>query len=328
MRKVLTTILFLSTILLNGAIFWDGSESSDFADVNNWNGQNPPSAISGEALNHDTNGGNAPELSIGDFSIVSYVFGAGSSGVGQSTGLTLSGGSLTTSGDFEVATGRDDHFATVTMTGGLLGIGGNLDAIDNADDGFTESLTINQSGGIIEGANQLRGDVNVNVSGGIFRVGSSTTFGSTTTFAGSGSWFNNDSDFSLSASGVVEFDVFQFNHDQFKLDTLGTGYTTSLDLTGGTVKIVFAEDFTLSVGDSWDFILDGPIDYSTVSSANIDSSLSFDGSQVITWDTTNWEGEGILEIASISPVPEPAAIAILLGFFALLAALIRRRVQP
>lgn len=327
MKKILILLAASLPLCSHGAIvFWDGSESADFSDPLNWNGNNPPATVTGNDYQQDANGDNAPVLSIGGFSGGFYRFGGGTFGENETTSLTISGGSLTTTSDFEIATGRENHVATVSIQGGSLDVGGNMDNIDNRSTGISSVFTINQTSGTVTGVNQFRGDVNYNISGGVFEVGSSSTFHSTTNFAASASWQNNDSDFISSGTGIVRFGVYSAGNDQF-ISNAGIGFGLSLDLTGGTVEIDFAEDFALNEGDSWQFVDMTVASYYTLSAANVSDSLSFDGTQVITWDTANWESDGILEIDSIAPVPEPAGFAIYFGLAALGAILLRRRVR-
>lgn len=326
MRKIFIISTLSWAVCAQGiTIFWDGSESSDFSDPLNWNGSNPPATVSGNDFQQDANGANAPILSSGTYATGFYRFAGSSFGEDETTNFTMTGGSLSTTSDFEIATGRENHVATASIQGGSLDVGGNMDNIDNRSTGISSVLNINQTGGVVSGVNAFRGDINYNISGGVFEVGSSTAFQSATSFSASASWQNNDSDFSLTGSGIVRFDIFSAGNDQFTNNS-GLGFGLSLDLSGGTVEIVFAQDFAITVGDNWDFIGFTTPGYYTVSTANIADSLSFDGTQVITWDTSQWS-DGILSVGSISPVPEPSTIAVYIGVAALGVVLVRRRMR-
>lgn len=331
MKKLLFSILPLAlTSSAIAAVGWDGSESSDFSDVNNWGFASPPVSLSGEALNHDTNGSNAPIFSSGVLNVTSYVFGPSAFGANVNTSLILNGGSLTTTGDFEIATGRDNHQATVDISNGsVLEVGGNLDNINNNAGVTSSTFTLNVlNGGVIQGVNQFRGDSDVNVSGGTFHVGSIVGAATTTTFAASGSWINNDSDFVLSGTGQVVFDVFGVGSvDQFSNNSGQGAFGLSLDLSGGTVVLALDPGYSPAISDSFDLIAFVASDYFTLSASNVADSLitgGVDAGKFVEWDTTLWETDGILSVGAIV-IPEPSSFAVLTSLLAVSLVIARRK---
>lgn len=326
--KILISLLLTSLSLPAATFSWDGSESSDFSDVDNWGFANPPTTLSGQDLGQDDNGANAPVYSSGSLSIGFYRFGISSFGANQSSNLTLNGGSLSTSSDFEVATGRDNHTAVVDISNGsVLDVGANLDNIDNSASGTASTFTINVlSGGTVQGVNQIRGDVDLNVSAGTFEVGGTVGSASSTTFNASASWLNNDSDFVLSGTGQVVFDVFGVGQVDTFSNNSAAGFGFSIDLTGGSVVLALDSGYDPMIGDSFD-VLDIVLpSYYTVSAANVQDSLITGGAnagQYVEWDTSLWESDGILSVGSV--VPEPSSYALLVGILGLGWVMVRRR---
>ena len=144
-----TAVAVLSMIggSAQGAVYWAGSVSSDWANVNNWSGGLPSTSGVGDAIINPGSPNATPQVS----SVVSTV---GQTYVSTGAGLNIvSGGQLTT---VSLVTGQWGNSNVVDVSGGALNISSSLLLGNNGYDG-----KINISGGTVT-ANYL----SINTGGG------------------------------------------------------------------------------------------------------------------------------------------------------------------
>ena len=145
-----TAVAVLSMIggSAQGAVYWAGSVSSDWANVNNWSGGLPSTSGAGDAIINPGSPNATPQVSSVTDATVGNIY------VSVGAGLNIvSGGQLTT---VSLITGQWGNSNVVDVSGGALNISSNLMLGNSGYDG-----KINISGGTVT-ANYL----SINTGGG------------------------------------------------------------------------------------------------------------------------------------------------------------------
>lgn len=149
--------LFLETA--GAAVYWNGTLSSDWADVNNWTGGLPSDPLAGDAV---VNPGTTFVTPVVSTSVAPTV---GQTYISTNAGLSVvSGGQLTT---VSLVTGQFGNSNVVDVSGGQLNITSNLLLGNSGYDG-----KINISGGSVTASN-----LSINTGGGArMNLGGSGSF--------------------------------------------------------------------------------------------------------------------------------------------------------
>jgi hypothetical protein len=145
-----TTVAVLSMMAgpVQGAVTWNGSVSSDWANVNNWGGGLPSTSGAGDAIINQGSPNNKPQVSSVVGATVGNIY------VSIGAGLNIvSGGQLST---ISLITGQWGNSNVVDVSGGTLNISNNLLLGNSGYDG-----KLNISGGSVT-ANNL----SINAAGG------------------------------------------------------------------------------------------------------------------------------------------------------------------
>jgi hypothetical protein len=152
-----TFCLFLE--MAEAAVYWNGTVSSDWADVNNWTGGLPSGPLAGDAIVNPGAPFATPVVSTPVTPTIAQTY------ISTNAGLNVvSGGELTT---VSLITGQFGNSDVVDVSGGLLNITSNLLLGNNGYDG-----KINISGGSV-----TAGNLSINTGGGArMNLGGSGSF--------------------------------------------------------------------------------------------------------------------------------------------------------
>ncbi len=271
--------------------------------------------------------------------------------VAESGNLTIAGGTV---GDFLTV----EDSAHLTVSGGSLGQfthvksstatvdirGGTIDREFMA----TDNSTISMTGGAIGGNSLLRDSV-MNMSGGAlgagFKIYNSTLSMSGGTFGDNlklGGFTGSPGTLNLFVDSVT------INGDPLELGIGETMEVTRRDdaflaaelVNGGSVGIVLNSDYTTTIdflsatstlnlirpADASDFDLDGDIDADDLADWMSNYGTTRHGSDFLSWQRAYTPGT-IGPIASITAVPEPATVQIVLAMLATIAGRRSRRTK-